>query len=522
MRRRTKQAVALLGTAAVVTLMWPGPSSADDSGSQTTLSGFDASLTASPIRIQIFDQGIPGPPDANKPQLDMGIAYSHSEGSAGRMASTASYFWPGDLIGNGLGQLVPNASYTVRADSSYPATESTPATNKVQITDGNGMQTSADSGSTSATTTGLGIEGTNVLSGLFEGIGKLFGQKPPTNAPKPLEVPNPLAGLVSFKNGTSDTNITVGKDSVTATAHAAMSSLDLLGGLISLNGFDVKSTTVSDGKKSTVDGVATIGGMTVLGQTFALDTKGVDMAGNATPLPQLPDLLSGLGLKMTWLHSDKKVTHDASSAGGTFDGYGMELTVDMTKLWNMFHVGQLMAPISDLLSKIPQLGSILGALVTYAPKIVIDIGSVQSSLTASPAYNFTGGGSTGGGGGAPATNGGGAGGGTGVGGVSTGFGGGTTGLGSGDLGTGLGNTGGGGAVPNTNPGTNMTPSLGTPQSAGFDFPALGKVPRMMILGALVLAAGLGWLLRAAALTLFGAGGNCDFGLAKGVPDLRKG
>ena len=38
----------------------------------------------------------------------------------------------------------------------------------------------------------------------------------------------------------------------------------------------------------------------------------------------------------------------------------------------------------------------------------------------------------------------------------------------------------------------------------------------------VLAAGLGWLLRAAALTLFGAGGNCDFGLARGVPDLRKG
>lgn len=518
MNRRSKQVVALFATATIVTLMWPGPSSADDTGAQTTLSGFDASLTASPIRIQIFDQGIPGPPDANKPQLDMGIAYSHSEGSAGRLSSTASYFWPGDLIGNGLGQLIPNASYTVRADSSYPATESTPATNKVQITDGNGMQTSADANSTTATTTGLGIEGTNVVSGQFENIGKMFGQKPSPNAPKPLEVPNPLAGLVSFKNGTSDTNITVGKDSVTATAHAAMSSLDLLGGLISLKGFDVKSTTVSDGKKSTVDGVATIGGMTVLGQTFALDTKGIDLAGNATPQPKLPDLLSELGLKITWLHSDKKLTHDDSSAGGTFDAYGMELTVDMNKLWDMFHVGKLMAPLADLLAKIPQLGSILGALVTYAPKIVIDVGSVQSSLTASPAYNFTGGGSTGGGG-VPATNTGG-----GVGGVSTGggFGGGTTNVGGGGLGTGLGSTGGGSTLPNSNTGTNMTPSLGTPQSAGFEFPALSKVPRMLILGALVLAAALGWLLRAAALTLFGAGGNCEFGLDRGVPDLRKG
>jgi hypothetical protein len=178
-----------------------------------------------------------------------------------------------------------------------------------------------------------------------------------------------------------------------------------------------------------------------------------------------------------------------------------------------------MAPIANLLSQIPQLGSILGALVTYAPKMIIDIGSVQTNLTASPAYDFTGGGGStgGGGGGIPVTNNGGGGG---VGGVNTNFGGGTSNVGAGDLGTGLGNTGGGSITPNT--GTNMTPSLGTPQSAGFTFPALGKVPRMLILGALVLAAGLGWLLRAAALTLFGAGGNCDFGLAKGVPDLRKG
>lgn len=512
MNRRTKQVVALLGTAAVVTLMWPGPSSADD-GAQTTLSGFDASLSASPVRIQIFDEGIPGPPNPGKPQLDMGIAFSHSEGSAGRMSSTASYFWPGDLIGNGLGQLVPNANYTVRSDSSYPATAGTPASDKVQITDGNGMQTAADSSHTSATTTGLGIEGTNVVSGVLQGIGKIFGQTPSKAAPAPLQVPNPLAGIVTFKNVTSDTNITVGKDSVTATAHAAMSSLDLLGGLISLKGFDVKSTTVSDGKKSSVNGTATVGGLTVLGQAIALDSKGVDLAGKAVPAPKFPDLLSALGLGIKWLHSDKKVISDGDGAGGTFAAYGMELTVDTTMLWNTLHVGQLTAPIADLLQKIPQAGSILGALVTYAPKMVIDIGSVQSSLSASPAYNFTGGG--GGGGGVPATNGGG---GSGIGGV-TGGGGGITNVGGGSVGSGLG--GGTGAAPNSS-GTNMTPTLGAPQSAGFSFPALGEVPRMMILGALVLAAGLGWLLRAAALTLFGAGGNCDFGLARGVPDLRKG
>ena len=128
MNRRTKQAVALLATATVATLMWPGPSSADDTGPDTTLTGFAASLTASPIRIQVFDQGIPGPvdPTGKTPQLDMGIAYSHSEGSVGRMSSTSSYFWPGDLIGNGLSQLIPGANYTVRSDAAYPATAATP------------------------------------------------------------------------------------------------------------------------------------------------------------------------------------------------------------------------------------------------------------------------------------------------------------------------------------------------------------------------------------------------------------
>ncbi|MGH3739394.1 MAG: hypothetical protein ACRDT6_27900, partial [Micromonosporaceae bacterium] len=58
--------------------------------------------------------------------------------------------------------------------------------------------------------------------------------------------------------------------------------------------------------------------------------------------------------------------------------------------------------------------------------------------------------------------------------------------------------------------------------AGMELPPLGTIPKLLLLGALAIAAGVGWALQRAGNLVLAGATSCEHGLVSGVPDLRKG
>lgn len=504
MNRRAKRGLALVGGAALLTLAWPGPSSAE-----TSLGGYAGTAQAEAVRIQIYEPTIPIPAT---PQIDGGIGYAKSNTDTGPVSrATASYLWPGDVVGDGFGALAGDDrfQYPVQVNSRYPATKSAPEHNTAQLTDGNGMTTSSNETSTKATVTGLGIAGpdTDVLGNILQGLNTLPGMPTPTTTTPPTSVPLPvsktLAGLVTMQNVKSQTDVEVANKSISSSARTYSSEITLLGGLITLSGVDVMSKTVSDGTKATTTGAVKAVSVKVAGQNLGLGDTGISLGGDAVKLPDISstigDLLDKIGISVQVAPTTRKV----EGATGSLASTALVISIDTEALKTALNLGGIIDPLKELLGQIPKLGDGLTTVLGLGPKIVFLIGDVSSSATAAPAY--VGGPIPGGTGGNP--------GGTG----NTGG----NGIVGGNQSPGGVQIPGGDTTPvgSTNPGSNT----GTPTTpTSYALPGLNKVPRMMILGGLLLAALLGWALRSAAGFMWGAGRSCAFGLDTGVPDLRKG
>ena len=478
------------GVVAIGTLLWPGPAA----GADTSLGGYTAVATSAVVHVEVYDPTIPIPAE---PQGDLSVGYTNSNVDSGPTSrALASYLWPGAVIGDGFDQLLkkPGAVYPIRVDSRFPETTQSPAKNTIQITDGNGMTTSTDGYNTKSNVTLLGIaQDTSLTDGIGTGLPKLAGKdKPvPQLPPAPVPVSKVLAAVASAKTVTSTSTTTVADKTVTAESHAAVAELSLLGGIIKIDGLDVTSKVVSDGTKARSTAQASIGGLSVLGVRVGIDDNGINLG-----LPALSktvsSLLTALGLSFDTI----PVTKTADGATGSAASRALTITVDTKPLKSVVD-----SIISPLVQKLPQgardkLDPILG----LGPKIVYTVGTANADASAAPAYDGsfpTGGGDSG-----P------------VGGGSN-----VTGLGSG------GNSGGNGELPNSgpinnNPVPNTNPTTTTP--VAYSLPKLADVPRMLILGGLLLAGVIGWAISRGGGLLLGAAASCDYGLSTGVPDLRKG
>ena len=489
--------VAGCGAAALFALSWPGAASADSG-----LGGYTVTSTAAVIHIEVFEPVIPLPAS---PQGDFSIGYTSSTADSGPSTrALASYLWPGPVIGDGFDQLTgkPGSMYPVQVNSRYPATTQAPAKNTAQLTDGNGMTTSTDGASTQADVTGLGIAGpdVNVLGGIGSGLGQLSGSKSSTPTPPDVPVPvsSTLAALVTAKGIASDTTVKVSANDVSSTSSAAASDISILHGLIDLSGVKIDSSVSSDGTKSASAGEAVIGGLTIAGQKIGLGDSGLTIGSSAVKLPTIPDSLTSLLKTFGVALSVSPVSKSATGGSGSFTGQGLVVSIDTGPLKTALN-----GPLSLLINALgPTAATQLAPLIQLAPKIVLNLADASNSVAASPAYTGAAGG------------------------------GGVTGGGTGTTGTGSIGSGGGGVLPGSgpvvvpgtpgSPGTTGTTPGSSPQSASLNLPGLSAVPKFLIIGALVLAAAIGWVMQAAGGMLLGESRLCRLGLSTGVPDLRKG
>lgn len=488
--------------AAVLVLLWPGPSVSAD----TSLGGYEGVAEAAVVHFEVYEPVIPVP---GSPQGDLSVGYTKSNVDSGPTSrALSSYLWPGVTVGDGFEQLTqhPGTKYPVQVNSRYPATSDAPAHNTIQISDGNGMTTSTDGMTTTSAVTlvGMGEPGTSPLGGLLSGAGQLSG-KSTASAPAAPQLPVPegpgLAALVTAKHVTSTSRVVVADKTVTSTGHAAVDELDLLGGMIKIYGLSVDSTVVSDGSKATPSADATIGGISVLGSKLAVDDKG-SLVNLGVVSTTVSALLKTLGISF----ATTPVDTSASGASAEVSSKALTISIDTKPLKSV-----LDGVLNPLVASIPQQArDQLQPILDLGPLFVITVGSASASAGASPAYNP---GSFGGGG----SGSGGSGGNTGGAAVAAASAGGGGGSGGDTTPMSPGTPGGAGAA--AAPGVQGAPLR--PAAFG-SLPPLGDVPRMLILGGLVLAAALGWAVRRAGGFLLGGTANCDYGLTTGVPDLRKG
>jgi|LULE01.1.fsa_nt_gb hypothetical protein len=93
--------------------------------------GYAATTTATPVRVEIYEPTIPIPAS---PQAELNLGYSNVKADSSTSRGRASYFWPGDAVGQGFKTIIENLGlppelagpiaeqgYPVQVNSNHPA-----------------------------------------------------------------------------------------------------------------------------------------------------------------------------------------------------------------------------------------------------------------------------------------------------------------------------------------------------------------------------------------------------------------
>lgn len=584
-RSRARRLGAGLAASAVVSLALPlaGGATAAPATTGTPVSaasvraadpefaGYAASTTATPVKIEVFEQTIPVPAS---PQGELSLGYSVVRADSSTTRGRASYLWPGDAVGEGfktiaeavladappeLTAAIAENGYPVQVNSAHPAG---PASESDEQVPGSIQRTSASAEKTTALSgystdcrlgqpdaapaeegegDGEGEEGP--IPGLpdlpFPGLGSLTtvgdqvtgalssltgagttgrsGSRAEEEVACPI--PAQLAALVDLGGFGATSTVTRGEDEdgverVRSISRSAVGEVSFLGGIITLDGMVSTAVATSDGAKATTKGVTDYGTLTIAGQRFRYGSDGFEAVGTPQDLPGLPadpnQALEALGIQLLLPQPAEEGEGDQGAVGVA----GLQVIVDSTVLRTQLANGGVpFDQISEAINQLPfpeeagQLKSLLGALVNLSPKFVITLGNAQAAVDTSPEIEI------------PPVD---------PGEVDNGQ--------EGPVSTGGGaGTGGSGGVPAAPGGSAPVdapaagggePAIGDgaltdAAPAGAGLPELFSIPGALFFGAIIGATVLGSYLRRLGVMALGGGANCAHGLQSGLPDLRK-
>ncbi len=554
MSRRKRLAIPALA-AGLTALVLPMSAGAPAQAAASDF-GFSSLTTASPVKIEIFEPTIPIPAE---PQAEFELGYTKVVADSSSSRSRATYLWPGDAIGEGAKTIFENLGlppeivapiaeqgYPFQVNATYPSGPETEANEpfpgavqrvgatREETYAKNGYDSNCDSsggeGSGSGDDGGSGSGDGGGLPGLPDlplpglGGGGLFGKS--TTARPALttrssaraasadetvcQIPDQFAALMTI-GGYNSYSATIRSDSdVKVVSRTAMGDITLAGGVIEMSGLKAKVVATADGSKSTVQGSANYGIITIAGQSFAIGPEGIEGGGSKQPIPGLPDepnaALAELGVTLTVPKPKYEV--EGKRAKGTVEALIVEIdTQTLSDALNQL-------PLNDLISMIPdfeddakdlnQIKSALQAAVNASPRFVYHFGFTQAKVeTADPIVippfetpetpdTET-----------PTTDGGAAGGASSGGGSVS--------------------TGGVATTPTDSGGVSTDPGAAplTDASLASGLPPLNSIPGLLLVGSIVGAALVGTYVRRLGLAALGAGGACSHGLESGLPDLRK-
>ncbi len=520
--RGTRRRIGSIAAAGLVGVLLPwgvgGPAEAEVEPAPVTLNfGYSSTAWATPVHVEVFEPSLPIP---SSPQLEFLMAYSKAKADSGSSSGRASWFWPGDPIGEGLktfGEqlgLPPQlfaGGYPVQVNAVYP---SDMQSQKDEPFPGMVMRASADE-TLARGTTGFTPDGDveepeasgGMLTGLLAPLGleQLLGGGKKENAEVGVPaMPPGLSTLIDFNGYVSTSTSEVVDGEVRVTSKSRLGDVSLLGGLVKLAGVNTVAKASSAGEKGTATGKAHYGSMSILGQEFAIGPEGIEAVGQKQGIPGLSanpaKALESLGITITVPEQER--TTEESKTVSVSRGLVVEIKTDLlSPVLSALPLGQLTSQLPDQLGP---LKSVLGGLGGLAPRIVLTLGEARASLETVPPVDFPPTDETPPGDETPPAD-------TGT---DTGA---PVDTSSPDIADAPSDPG----APSTETPTETAGDLPPSQAVSAGLPKLFSIPGVTLFGAIALAVAVGTWVRRAGLLALGAGGACIHGLDSGIPDLRK-